>query len=154
MSIAPPEPGLSISEMLVRAEMLRPILRQRQDACEQQGRIAMDLIFRSSGSSSAMSDALIGRIFRGLAVLRTHLGAQRDPLSIILARMHFGLPPLGPLTVPEQLFSTLRSKEPVAHRIPVTGDLGRYTRGRYDLEEDRRRYHVSESANRQCTHLT
>jgi 3-hydroxy-9,10-secoandrosta-1,3,5(10)-triene-9,17-dione monooxygenase len=39
MSIAPPEPGLTISDMLLRAEKLRPALRQRQYVCEQQRRI-------------------------------------------------------------------------------------------------------------------
>ena len=58
---------------------------------------ATDLIFRTSGSSSAASDAALGRVFRGLAVVRTHIGAQPDPVSINVSRLHFGLPPVSPL---------------------------------------------------------
>lgn len=58
---------------------------------------AVDLIFRTSGSSSAASGAALGRIFRGLAVLRTHVGSQPEPVSINVALMHFSLPPASPL---------------------------------------------------------
>jgi 3-hydroxy-9,10-secoandrosta-1,3,5(10)-triene-9,17-dione monooxygenase len=58
---------------------------------------AVDLIFRTSGSSSAASNAPLGRIFRGLAVLRTHVGSQPDPVSINVAMMHFSMPPASPL---------------------------------------------------------
>ncbi|HKF48273.1 MAG TPA: hypothetical protein VKB38_13005 [Terracidiphilus sp.] len=58
---------------------------------------ATDLIFRASGTSSASATGPIGRVFRGLAVLRTHIGAQTEPVSINVARLHFGLQPAGPL---------------------------------------------------------
>jgi 3-hydroxy-9,10-secoandrosta-1,3,5(10)-triene-9,17-dione monooxygenase len=58
---------------------------------------AVEFIFRSSGSSSAKSDAALGRIFRGLSVQRTHIGAQPEPVSINVALLHFGLVPSSPL---------------------------------------------------------
>ena len=58
---------------------------------------AIELMFRTGGSSSATSQASLGRCFRGLAVLRTHLGLQYDHVSMNVARLHFGLPPLSPL---------------------------------------------------------
>jgi len=39
MTIAPPEPKLTFSEMLSRAEAMRSTLRERQQQCEQQRRI-------------------------------------------------------------------------------------------------------------------
>ncbi|HTI71674.1 MAG TPA: oxidoreductase [Candidatus Limnocylindria bacterium] len=58
---------------------------------------AVDIMLRTSGSSSATRQAPLGRYFRGLAVLRTHLGLQYDHVSINVARLHFGLPALSPL---------------------------------------------------------
>jgi 3-hydroxy-9,10-secoandrosta-1,3,5(10)-triene-9,17-dione monooxygenase len=58
---------------------------------------ATEQIFRTSGSSSATADAPLGRIFRGMAVLLTHIGVQPDPVAINVARSHFGLAPSGPL---------------------------------------------------------
>jgi 3-hydroxy-9,10-secoandrosta-1,3,5(10)-triene-9,17-dione monooxygenase len=58
---------------------------------------AVDLMFRTGGSSSAASQAPLGHYFRGLAVIRTHIGMQHDHVSGNVARLHFGLPPLSPL---------------------------------------------------------
>lgn len=58
---------------------------------------AVDLMFRTAGSSSATRQAPLGRYFRGLAVLRTHIGLQTEHTSVNAARLHFGLPPLSPL---------------------------------------------------------
>src|ERR1700733_5969754 len=40
--IAPPEPDLSVDELLRRAEALRPLLRERQAECEQLGELPAD----------------------------------------------------------------------------------------------------------------
>jgi 3-hydroxy-9,10-secoandrosta-1,3,5(10)-triene-9,17-dione monooxygenase len=53
---------------------------------------ATDLIFRSAGTSAASAQSPLGRCFRGLAVLRTHLAAQPDHKSVNVARLHFDLP--------------------------------------------------------------
>jgi 3-hydroxy-9,10-secoandrosta-1,3,5(10)-triene-9,17-dione monooxygenase len=58
---------------------------------------AVDLMFRTGGSSSASRLAPLGRYFRGLAVLRTHIGLQYDHVSMNVARLRFGQPPLSPL---------------------------------------------------------
>ena len=58
---------------------------------------AVDLMFRTGGTSSGSRHALLGRYFRGLAVLRTHIGLQYDHVSMNVTRLHFGLPALSPL---------------------------------------------------------
>ena len=58
---------------------------------------AVELMFRTGGTSSASRHAPLGRVFRGLSVLRTHIGLQLDHTSINVARLHFGLPALSPL---------------------------------------------------------
>ena len=58
---------------------------------------AVDLMFRTGGSSSATKQAPMGHYFRGLAVVRTHIGLQYDHVSLNVARLHFGLPALSPL---------------------------------------------------------
>jgi len=58
---------------------------------------AVDRIFRTAGTSSAADSSPLGRIFRSLAVMRTHIGLQPEHTSINAARLHFGLPALDPL---------------------------------------------------------
>lgn len=58
---------------------------------------AVDLMYRTGGSSSAAKSSRLGRYFRNLAVLRTHIGNQRDHTSINVARLHLGLRPHSPL---------------------------------------------------------
>jgi 3-hydroxy-9,10-secoandrosta-1,3,5(10)-triene-9,17-dione monooxygenase len=58
---------------------------------------AVDLMFRTGGSSAAAKSSPLGRYFRSLAVIRTHIGTQRDHTSINVARLHFGLPATSPV---------------------------------------------------------
>jgi 3-hydroxy-9,10-secoandrosta-1,3,5(10)-triene-9,17-dione monooxygenase len=58
---------------------------------------ATDLMFRSAGSSAGSQYSPLGRCFRALAVLRTHVGAQYDQKSVNVARLHFGLPANNPI---------------------------------------------------------
>lgn len=58
---------------------------------------AVDLMFRTSGTSAAAKTAPLGRYFRNLAVIRTHITTQRDHTSVNSARLHFGLPALSRL---------------------------------------------------------
>jgi 3-hydroxy-9,10-secoandrosta-1,3,5(10)-triene-9,17-dione monooxygenase len=58
---------------------------------------AVDLMYRTGGSSSASKSSQLGRYFRNLAVLRTHIGTQRDHTSINASRLRFGLPSVGPV---------------------------------------------------------
>lgn len=58
---------------------------------------AVDLMFRTSGTSAATKTAPLGRYFRNLAVIRTHVTMQRDVTSANSARLHFGLPAIGRL---------------------------------------------------------
>jgi 3-hydroxy-9,10-secoandrosta-1,3,5(10)-triene-9,17-dione monooxygenase len=58
---------------------------------------ATDLMFRTGGSASAAKSSRLGRYFRNLAVLRTHIGAQRDHTSINVARLHFGMAANSPV---------------------------------------------------------
>lgn len=52
---------------------------------------ATDLMFRCAGTSAASRESPLGRSFRALAVLRTHIAAQPDHKSVNVARLHFGL---------------------------------------------------------------
>jgi 3-hydroxy-9,10-secoandrosta-1,3,5(10)-triene-9,17-dione monooxygenase len=58
---------------------------------------AVDTMYRTGGSSSIAQSSLLGRYFRNLAALRTHIGTQRDQLAINTARLRFGFPPLSPI---------------------------------------------------------
>jgi 3-hydroxy-9,10-secoandrosta-1,3,5(10)-triene-9,17-dione monooxygenase len=58
---------------------------------------AMELMFRTAGSSSAATSAPLGRYFRDLAVIRTHITLQIDRTAVNAARLHFGMPAEGPL---------------------------------------------------------
>jgi 3-hydroxy-9,10-secoandrosta-1,3,5(10)-triene-9,17-dione monooxygenase len=58
---------------------------------------AVDLMFRTSGTSAAAKTAPLGRYFRNLAVIRTHVTMQYDHTAGNTGRLHFGLPPLSRL---------------------------------------------------------
>ena len=58
---------------------------------------AVDLMFRTSGTSAAASTAPLGRYFRNLAVIRTHVTTQSNHTAVNSARLHFGLPALSRL---------------------------------------------------------
>ena len=57
---------------------------------------AVELMFRTAGSASAAKTSILGRYFRNLAVIRTHITLQLSHTSGNYARLHFGLPALGP----------------------------------------------------------
>jgi len=112
VDISPPEPDLTPDELLCRATAMRHTLRTRQEACEEAGRIldetndeqcvrltceAVELMFRTAGTSSAAKAAPLGCYFRNLAVVRTHLTLQSDHTAGNAARLHFGSPPLSRL---------------------------------------------------------
>jgi 3-hydroxy-9,10-secoandrosta-1,3,5(10)-triene-9,17-dione monooxygenase len=56
---------------------------------------AVDIIFRTVGTSAAKRDAMIGRYWRNVGVLRGHLAHQSDSAAINYGRTHFGLSPVG-----------------------------------------------------------
>jgi 3-hydroxy-9,10-secoandrosta-1,3,5(10)-triene-9,17-dione monooxygenase len=58
---------------------------------------AVDLMFRTSGTSAAAKTAPLGRYFRNLAVIRTHITLQNNHTAGNTGRLHFGLPPLSRL---------------------------------------------------------
>ena len=58
---------------------------------------AVDLMFRTSGTSAAAKTAPLGRYFRNLAVIRTHITMQSDHTAGNTGRLHFGLAPLSRL---------------------------------------------------------
>jgi 3-hydroxy-9,10-secoandrosta-1,3,5(10)-triene-9,17-dione monooxygenase len=57
---------------------------------------AVELMFRTAGSASAAKSSPLGRYFRNLAVIRTHITLQLSHTSGNYARLHFGLPAMGP----------------------------------------------------------
>jgi 3-hydroxy-9,10-secoandrosta-1,3,5(10)-triene-9,17-dione monooxygenase len=57
---------------------------------------AVDIMFRTAGTSSARRDSMLGRYFRNIAVMRGHLAHQSDSSAIDFGRRHFGLPAVGP----------------------------------------------------------
>jgi 3-hydroxy-9,10-secoandrosta-1,3,5(10)-triene-9,17-dione monooxygenase len=56
---------------------------------------AVDIIFRTAGSSSSKKDSALGRCWRNVGVLRGHLAHQSDSAAINYGRTHFGLAPVG-----------------------------------------------------------
>lgn len=58
---------------------------------------ATDLLFRTSGTSGGRADSPLGRHFRDLAMIRTHITARGDRTAENWARLSFGLAPLSPL---------------------------------------------------------
>jgi 3-hydroxy-9,10-secoandrosta-1,3,5(10)-triene-9,17-dione monooxygenase len=81
------ELSLEESRRMLRAE--QEVVRLAWDAVE--------LMFRAGGSSSAAQGALLGRYFRNLAVIRTHITMQSEITAANVARLHFGLPTFGAL---------------------------------------------------------
>ena len=58
---------------------------------------AVDLLFTTAGTSSARKDSKLARHFRDLAVLRSHGTMRLLRTAPNYARLHFGLPALGPI---------------------------------------------------------
>jgi len=56
---------------------------------------AVELMFRTSGTSVAAKSSPLGRALRNLAVIRTHVTLQTDHTATNAGRLHFGLPPLS-----------------------------------------------------------
>ncbi len=56
---------------------------------------AVELMFRTSGTSAAAKSSPIGRALRNLAVIRTHVTLQLDHTATNAGRLHFGLPSLS-----------------------------------------------------------
>ncbi|HEY7293577.1 MAG TPA: oxidoreductase [Dehalococcoidia bacterium] len=52
---------------------------------------AVDLLFRSAGSSDARPGSMLQRCFRDMATLRTHISLQFDQLFEAFARRHLGV---------------------------------------------------------------
>ncbi len=56
---------------------------------------AVDIMFRTAGSSASKKDSALGRCWRNVGVLRGHLAHQSDSAAINYGRTHFGLSPVG-----------------------------------------------------------
>lgn len=56
---------------------------------------AVELMFRTSGTSAAAKSSPLGRALRNLAVIRTHVTLQFHHTSTNAGRLHFGQPPLS-----------------------------------------------------------
>jgi len=56
---------------------------------------AVELMFRTSGTSAAAKSSPLGRALRNLAVVRTHVTLQLDHTATNAGRLHFGLPPMS-----------------------------------------------------------
>ncbi len=56
---------------------------------------AVELMFRTSGTSAAAKSSPLGRALRNLAVVRTHVTLQLDHTAGNAGRLHFGLPPIS-----------------------------------------------------------
>ena len=53
---------------------------------------AIDILFRTSGSSATRRGSRLGRCYRDGSVYKTHIGAQYDLHYVADAKVHFGLP--------------------------------------------------------------
>jgi len=58
---------------------------------------AVDLMLRTSGTSAVAKTSPLGRYFRNLAVIRTHITLQHHHTAGNAGRLHFGLPALSRL---------------------------------------------------------
>src|SRR6202522_719751 len=56
---------------------------------------AVELMFRTSGTSAAGKSSPLGRALRNLAVIRTHVTLQLDHTATTAGRLHFSLPPMS-----------------------------------------------------------
>ena len=56
---------------------------------------AVELMFRTSGTSAAAKSSPLGRALRNLAVIRTHVTLQFPHTATNAGRLHFGQPPLS-----------------------------------------------------------
>jgi len=56
---------------------------------------AVELMFRTSGTSAAAKSSPLGRALRNLAVVRTHVTLQLDHTATNAGRLHFRVPPLS-----------------------------------------------------------
>jgi len=56
---------------------------------------AVELMFRTSGTSAAAKSSPLGRVLRNLAVIRTHVTLQLDHTACNAGRLHFDLQPLS-----------------------------------------------------------
>ena len=55
------------------------------------------MLFTSSGTSSGHHGSMLGRYFRDLAVMRTHVVLQHSRTAANLGALRFGQPPKTPL---------------------------------------------------------
>ena len=83
------ETGVPLDEEMERRLVLieQQVIRLAWDAVE--------LMFRTSGTSAAAKSSSLGRALRNLAVIRTHVTLQFDHTSTNAGRLHFGLPPMS-----------------------------------------------------------
>jgi 3-hydroxy-9,10-secoandrosta-1,3,5(10)-triene-9,17-dione monooxygenase len=58
---------------------------------------AVEMLFTSSGTSSGHHGSMLGRYFRDLAVMRTHVVLQHSRTAANLGALRFGQPPKTPL---------------------------------------------------------
>lgn len=69
----------------------------RLQQCVQMCWEAVELLFTSSGTSNGRHDSMLGRYFRDLAVMRTHVVLQHSRTAANLGALRFGQPPKTPL---------------------------------------------------------
>ncbi len=58
---------------------------------------AVDLLFTTSGTSSGRVDSMLGRYYRDLAVMRTHIVLQHARTAVNFGAIRFGQPPSSAL---------------------------------------------------------
>jgi 3-hydroxy-9,10-secoandrosta-1,3,5(10)-triene-9,17-dione monooxygenase len=58
---------------------------------------AVDLLFATSGTSNGQRDSMLGRYYRDLAMMRTHIVLQHARTTTNFGAIRFGQPPRGPL---------------------------------------------------------
>jgi 3-hydroxy-9,10-secoandrosta-1,3,5(10)-triene-9,17-dione monooxygenase len=93
------EQYMAAAQAVYAGEQLEPQLERRLCMIEQQtihlACEAVDIMFRTAGSSNAKHDSMLGRYWRNLCVARGHLAHQSDTSAINFGRAHFGLPTVG-----------------------------------------------------------
>lgn len=90
---------MEAARAMLAGEQVDPQIERRLTLVEQQtihlAWEAVDIMFRTAGSSAAKNNSPLGRYWRNISVLRGHLAHQSDTAAINYGRVHFGLEPVG-----------------------------------------------------------
>jgi 3-hydroxy-9,10-secoandrosta-1,3,5(10)-triene-9,17-dione monooxygenase len=94
------EQYMEVARAIYAGEFIEPHAERSMCLVEQQAIHlaweAVDIMFRTAGSSCAKKNSMLGRYWRNISVMRGHLAHQSDSSAINFGRAYFGLETVGP----------------------------------------------------------